>query len=437
MGAKEEENEAKQADIMEQVYLLESQMLDGGHRSDKARERLDDMKSKRNRRKQERMSSGSGSGRSGDRKWKTRYREAQNEIEDLMSEFERQRTDLLQDIRMQHREMALYRTIVYKLMASSTVDEILYQSQWDSQREKWILPKFLDNLAMNRNAMASPTKRNMDKFNNQRHSNLNAPTSVQSVQQHIEAMNWSNKAGFSGEDGSGGLVAAQDIEDFDLEDIRNLSNHNEFEDLEMKNQEEICSKQIDVDDNFLQQISAIQEDHGFQPRMESMNETLPDKEIEVEDDFISQLSTIHDAQTFKTEIAESTEMNVLDMVDREFLVEKDRDDGSIMDIAHLMVQDKPDLVERETFDAAEFVSPEKTNIAEFDDDVLAQMMGGIGGDDYRTGEMLPNRNIFEEHRGGLMEKQDIDAADFFGDESTNEECSVDITQLHGILNRKK
>jgi len=439
LGAKDEENEAKQGDIMEQVYLLESELLEGGGGSDKARQRLDDMKSKRNRRNEQRnggidMSSSSGSVRSGDRKWKSRYKEAQSEIEDLMAEFEGQRTDLLQDIRVTHREMALYRTIVYKLMASSTVDEILYQSQWDSQREIWILPKFMDNLSMNGNTnKSSRTKRDYNSNHNRRSGKQNVPSSVQSVQQHIESMNWKNTDAFNGEDGFGGngIVEPQDIDNFDLDDIQTLSNHNEFEDLEIRNREEIGSKQIDVDDHFLQQISELQDENkGFQPRMSCDDHGFPNKDIEVEDDFINQLSTIQDVTTFTEEItaSRSADMDIAGMMDREFLVEKDREDDGIMDIANLMVQDKPALVEIGGMDQdedEEFVSMEKGDVSEYDD-VLAQMMGG----------QVPNENLFQRHQNGLLAKQDIDAADFYDDESSNEECSVDVTQLHGILNRK-
>merc|ERR1719283_640864 len=109
--------------------------------------------------------------------------------------------------------------------------------------------------------------------------------------------------------------------------------------LEIRNREEIGSKQIDVDDHFLQQISELQDDtKGFQPRMSCDDHGFPNKDIEVEDDFINQLSTIQDVTTFTEEItaSRSADMDIAGMMDREFLVEKDREDDGIMDIANLM-----------------------------------------------------------------------------------------------------
>lgn len=64
--------------------------------------------------------------------------------------------------------------------------------------------------------------------------------------------------------------------------------------------------------------------------------------------------------------------------------------------------------------------PDKSNVSEFDDDVLAQLMRKIDSDD-RTGEILSNQKIFKVRRSELIEKQDIDAADCFDNESTNEQ----------------
>merc|ERR1719300_1389048 len=205
----------------------------------------------------------------------------------------------------------------------------------------------------------------------------------------------------------------------------------------------IDSKQINVDDHFLQQISELQtQSKSFQPRLGLDNDGLPSKDVEVEDDFINQLSTIQDATTFREEIAasRSADMDITGMEDREFLIEKDREDDGIMDIANLMVRDKPDLVEIGRVDDEEddehFMSTQKDDVSEYDD-VLAQMMGGTGGagDEWRGGQ-VPKENLFQSHHNGLLGKQDIDATDFYDDESSNEECSVDVTQLHGILNRK-
>eukprot|EP01084_Bolivina_argentea_P270852 460665_1 len=138
LGQKKEENEVQYHDMMENIYLLESQLLDGGQGSNNAKQRLNDIK----RRQQKQRSSVAADG---NKKWKIKYRDAQNEIEDLMSEFEKQRSDLLQDIRMTHREMCLYRTIVYKLMAPNTIDHIIYESTWDAHKESWSLPPFMDH----------------------------------------------------------------------------------------------------------------------------------------------------------------------------------------------------------------------------------------------------------------------------------------------------
>jgi len=440
LGAKEAESEEKRHDIMEQVYLLESQLLDGGTRSDGARKRLDAMKSTRNRRKQQRMSSRSGSGRnSGDRKWKARCKEAQGEVEDLMAEFERQRTDFLNDIRTTHREMALYRAMVHKLMAAETIDQILYRSKWDSLREQWVLPHFMDNLAKNR-SVAKRTDFGSQRAANRGHAaNGLMPHSVQSIQQRIDEVDWnSNGRAFHGEDdGDLDLVEQQEIEHFDLEDICNLPNHNEFEDLDVANKEQLASKQIEVDDHFLHQITELEHHDAFQPQSAgpTMGD-LPDKNIDVGDDeFIAAMSTIHSATTFKVE--DSTARNDCDD-GRGILAERERGDDSILDIANLMVTDRPAFEEEVGSLSPGPLSPGNGKSAVSDyDDVVAQMMGGVAAGN-REESAIPKQNLFEQHHHALVERQDINAEDWrFGDESTNEEISVDITQLHGVLNRKR
>ena len=73
-------------------------------------------------------------------------------------------------------------------------------------------------------------------------------------------------------------------------------------------------------------------------------------------------------------------------------------------------------------------SPERSNISEFDDDVLSKMM--------EMGDS-PKHNLFEEHRNGLQEKQDVDVDNFFSETSVNaEENTVDITALPQVLNKR-
>jgi len=361
-----------------------------------------------------------------------------------MSEFEKQRTDLLTDIRTQYREMLLYRTIVHKMVAPSTVDEILYQSQWNEAAETWILPKFMDTLTQSQRngavkiGIASPPSakgrhyQNVSKSVQQQIEEMdwNTKDAIRSrstsakrenelmAQQQIEDMDWSTKDAIRSRSSSAKLMAQQAIEQFDLSDLRDAPNSNEFEDM-------LRSKDVGVDDEFIQQITNIDtnQKRAFD---DSASHLLPDREtqLNVGNDFLMQLSSINDAKPFKSGLDEPREE--LEFVSRDTNAE-------LVDIASLMVEDKPSFAdEMET--AAEMSafaeSPEKPNASEWcDDDVLAQMMGG---------NRKPARRE-EEPNSFQQQRQDIDEGNFFRQaqpQASSDDYSVDVTELHKLLKKK-
>merc|ERR1712228_784381 len=97
---------------------------------------------------------------------------------------------------------------------------------------------------------------------------------------------------------------------------------------------------------------------------------------------------------------------------------------NMIDIANLMINDKQTLQEPQQFE-----SPERTNISEYDDDVFSKMM--------TINDSSNQQNLFQEHKNGLQEKQDVDVDDFFsGISMHNKEELVDVTELHQVLNRR-
>ena len=420
------ENEETQNDMMEQIYLLESQLLEGGQSENKAKERLNDMKSKRNKRKQQKQKkqSKSSSSSSSTNKWKLKYMDAQNEIEDLMEEFENQRSDLLQDIRTTYREMTLYRTIVYKMMDSSIIDQIIYQSQWDNTKEIWILPSFMDNYNNTNNDTMSPSP-NKKIIHQNYLSRDNIPYSVK---QQINEMNLS----FNEDQTNNQSLNRQTIENIDISEMTNI---NQFENVQIQNKQQIYDDydDNDVNNNFLQHINEINDDDtfkvndGINNNDDGLNHELPNKDINIDHDFIAQLTTIQN----KDNTFSPSKVNFIEN-------EQDESDGNMMDIANLMVNDKPIFKEEMDLLSPEFVSPDKSSISEYDD-VLSKMITN----DPEKDETPKKQNLFKQHKKDLLhKKQDIQDGNFFNQETENDipnsnDYTIDITELHQLLNRKK
>eukprot|EP00483_Globobulimina_turgida_P000423 UN00423 len=292
-------------ELMEQIYLLESQLLDGGDinvnikKKKEAKQRLDDMKFKRSKRRREKNKNNK----------KIKYnKDAQNEIDDLMSEFERQRSDLLQDVRMTSREMALYRTIVYELGDPVTIDEIIFQSKWDEQNQKWILPNFINKKA--RHAQTATNR------------NASYSSYVESVKKQLTEISYNDSDRHMDM-----LHEPQVIDNFGLTDMTNMGNVNEFENIQA------TKKYIDRDHDFMQQIAEINQENVFDANcMKTMNDF--NKEIDIDNNFIDQISAMpDDSNTFKIDRFE-------DRYQAEF-ANQDRNNDNIMEIADLMINDIP------------------------------------------------------------------------------------------------
>ena len=63
------------------------------------------------------------------KKLKQQYQFAQAEIDDLTTEFEEQREDLLDSLRETYKEIQLYKQIAYNVLSVPAMEEILYKSK--------------------------------------------------------------------------------------------------------------------------------------------------------------------------------------------------------------------------------------------------------------------------------------------------------------------
>eukprot|EP00484_Ammonia_sp_Unknown_P028048 CAMPEP_0197046746 /NCGR_PEP_ID=MMETSP1384-20130603/22398_1 /TAXON_ID=29189 /ORGANISM="Ammonia sp." /LENGTH=833 /DNA_ID=CAMNT_0042478581 /DNA_START=53 /DNA_END=2554 /DNA_ORIENTATION=+ len=396
----EKDQTAQQSDMMEQIYLLESQLLGGGDVSNKAQKRLDEMKRKRRRRATQRASM-STIDSIGELKWMKKYKEAQNEIEDLGTEFENQRADLLQDIRTTYREMCLYRTIVHKLMSENTIDEVMYQSQWNNATESWVLPAFMDNyqsqhgMVVNVTAMRGrgsargQSRKHQSQRKKYAESGGNMPLGM--TQQIDETNWWSNHDLEPPQEAN--LEMQQDIEHFELAEMMQVVESMEKPQIQ-GDDIGIAGKDINVDDTFLQQISSIQEEQVFNvdrkdlDKKKDMIMTKKNESDYINDDqFLREVRSMKDALTDRGDFAHSLHVDEEDV------------GQSMMEIANLMIADKPSL------SSSELVSPDKRISSNQDE------------------AETPQKNLFQQYQH--QRKQE------------NNGGSIDITELHKLLKNNK
>ena len=187
-------NKQKQQQIMEQmmeqVYLLESELLEGNH-SESHKNKLDEMIKQREMREEKRQQqqqqqsqlkqSSTPQTDQTDQTEQTEQTDSQlqtdtkiakhsrfdinqrdemkeemryyseneslkQEISDLNHEFELEKQEMLDDMRLSYREMCLYRQIANLLLPLQLIDKIISQSKWNDDNEMWKLPSFVNDI---------------------------------------------------------------------------------------------------------------------------------------------------------------------------------------------------------------------------------------------------------------------------------------------------
>lgn len=78
-------------------------------------------------------------------KLRTRYKQAQQEIEDLQHEAQFSKEDLLSTIRQQDREVKFANKIMSILLSENEMYKIRQRAQWEENREDWKIPLFTFN----------------------------------------------------------------------------------------------------------------------------------------------------------------------------------------------------------------------------------------------------------------------------------------------------
>ncbi|ETO21393.1 hypothetical protein RFI_15811 [Reticulomyxa filosa] len=151
------EKKKMEEEMMEQLYLLESQLLEGGHDVSRGESKLNEMKKHREVRRQAKQSHQHSATSNANEDTKNKLKEnnkhnhkdrmvaeleknlasAHQEIDDLHGEFERARQDLLDNIRCQYQELNLYKQLTQKLFIKQNV------SERNDENEQWILPEFM------------------------------------------------------------------------------------------------------------------------------------------------------------------------------------------------------------------------------------------------------------------------------------------------------
>nr|CAD7395690.1 unnamed protein product [Timema cristinae] len=84
------------------------------------------------------------------RKSRTKVKAMEREIQDLQSEFENERTDYLETIRKQNRQLKLYQQIAEKILPTlrkecnySNLERIKNEALWSDDAQKWKLPELI------------------------------------------------------------------------------------------------------------------------------------------------------------------------------------------------------------------------------------------------------------------------------------------------------
>lgn len=72
-----------------------------------------------------------------------KYSEAVKEIKDLEQEFEKEKEDLLDTIRVQEKEVKLYNGIMKMLLSSDEMDKIKGACEWSENKNDFLIPPFV------------------------------------------------------------------------------------------------------------------------------------------------------------------------------------------------------------------------------------------------------------------------------------------------------
>eukprot|EP00803_Ostreobium_quekettii_P010000 evm.model.scf_2563.1 EVM.evm.TU.scf_2563.1 scf_2563:6943-10036(-) len=73
------------------------------------------------------------------RKLMKRFRAVNQEVDDMYAEFQREKEDLLDSIRLLQQQMQLKRAVIEGFIPPEEVNKVMRQARWDDSREVWVL----------------------------------------------------------------------------------------------------------------------------------------------------------------------------------------------------------------------------------------------------------------------------------------------------------
>lgn len=81
------------------------------------------------------------------KKLREKYKQSQQEIEDLQHESQFNKEDLLDTIRQQDRDVKFANRVMAILLSENEMYKIKQRAQWDENRQDWKIPLFTFNAA--------------------------------------------------------------------------------------------------------------------------------------------------------------------------------------------------------------------------------------------------------------------------------------------------
>lgn len=73
-----------------------------------------------------------------------KFQEVNAEVDDLYAEFQREKEDLLDSIRLLHHQMQLKNMVIEAFIPSEEVQKVMRRAHWDEEREVWVLERLSD-----------------------------------------------------------------------------------------------------------------------------------------------------------------------------------------------------------------------------------------------------------------------------------------------------
>eukprot|EP00798_Chlamydomonas_sp_ICE-L_P012352 gene12352-15530_t len=103
--------------------------------------------------------------------WK-KFQEVNAEVEDMYAEFQREKEDLIESIRMLQDQMQLKDMVIEAFIPTEEVQKVMRRAHWDDEREVWVLERLSDIMSkrdpatstMRRPVSASGTRRPTSDF---------------------------------------------------------------------------------------------------------------------------------------------------------------------------------------------------------------------------------------------------------------------------------